>query len=65
MRAILLICGSVLAGCASIDQAETFELTVESCYEMMEDREHRYWKHELTIQSCELLLMEYEESKAR
>jgi hypothetical protein len=62
MRLAIMMCALALIGCISTDDGETYELTVESCYAMLKDKEHSYWKHEVTIQSCELLIMEYEEA---
>jgi hypothetical protein len=62
MRLVILFYVLMLAGCISPDKGEVYELTVESCYAMLNDKEHGYWKNDVTVQSCELLIMEYEEA---
>lgn len=60
MKILFAFLSLVFVGCSTAKDNESFELTLESCYEMKADKTHRYWKQPIAVQGCELLITEYE-----
>ena len=65
MKVATLTCALILFGCVNPGNGESYQLTVESCYEMFKDETHPYWRHPVTVQGCDLLITEFEETNLR
>ena len=63
MKIFFAFLSLVFIGCSANNSNESFELTLQSCYEMKADKNHRYWKQPIAVQGCELLITEYELKK--
>ena len=60
---LYLIGAAMIAGCATGNSSDEYELTLESCYDMQSDKEHPYWEQPIAVQGCEMLISEYEMKK--
>ena len=52
MKIFFAFLSLVFIGCSANNSNESFELTLQSCYEMKADKNHRYWKQPIAVQAA-------------